>query len=252
MSPTGGPEAGHRSVRPRRGGGQSQLDPQLEALQDEFTVVAWDEPGVGRSSDLPSEGFGLADYAACLAAVVDAVGLGPAHIVGLSWGSTVALELFRSYPEVVTTHPDGRTRRLEGLATGARGRGADGGCSADARCAARGLRPGPSRALRGRTAQGGRPPAAVHGRRSATPQHADRSVDHGRDRPELRPPDHLGTHVARLGGARRALAADFEQAIPNATLVVISGCGHLTKLDRPDEINRAVREFCRRHSPAGD
>lgn len=66
-------------------------------------MVAWDEPGVGRSSDLPSEGFGLADYAACLAAVVDAVGLGPAHIVGLSWGSTVALELFRSYPEVVTT-----------------------------------------------------------------------------------------------------------------------------------------------------
>lgn len=27
--------------------------PQLAVLADEFTVVAWDEPGAGRSSDLP-------------------------------------------------------------------------------------------------------------------------------------------------------------------------------------------------------
>lgn len=77
--------------------------PQIEALQDEFTVVAWDEPGVGQSNDLPTEGFTLAHYAACLAGVVDSVGLGPAHIVGLSWGSTVALELFHRHPEAVTS-----------------------------------------------------------------------------------------------------------------------------------------------------
>jgi pimeloyl-ACP methyl ester carboxylesterase len=40
--------------------------PQL-ALADEFTVVAWDEPGAGRSAGVPAE-FGLADYAHCLAA----------------------------------------------------------------------------------------------------------------------------------------------------------------------------------------
>ena len=34
--------------------------PQLVALADEFTVVAWDEPGAGRSSDVPGH-FGLAD-----------------------------------------------------------------------------------------------------------------------------------------------------------------------------------------------
>jgi pimeloyl-ACP methyl ester carboxylesterase len=43
---------------------------QLAALSDEFTVVAWDEPGAGRSSDVPA-GFGLADYADCLAEVID-------------------------------------------------------------------------------------------------------------------------------------------------------------------------------------
>jgi pimeloyl-ACP methyl ester carboxylesterase len=66
--------------------------PQLTALADEFTVVAWDEPGAGLSDDVPA-GFGLADYAHCLAAVVDALALGPAHVAGLSWGGTVVQEL---------------------------------------------------------------------------------------------------------------------------------------------------------------
>ena len=39
--------------------------PQLASLANEFTVVAWDEPGAGRSSDLPAN-FGLPDYAAAL------------------------------------------------------------------------------------------------------------------------------------------------------------------------------------------
>ena len=68
--------------------------PQL-ALADEFTVVAWDEPGAGGSSDVPAD-FGLPDYARCLAALIDAIGLGPAHVAGLSWGGTVAQELYRS------------------------------------------------------------------------------------------------------------------------------------------------------------
>ena len=46
--------------------------PQLAALADEFTVVAWDEPGAGRSSDLPAD-FALADYANCLAALIEAL-----------------------------------------------------------------------------------------------------------------------------------------------------------------------------------
>jgi pimeloyl-ACP methyl ester carboxylesterase len=60
--------------------------PQVADLADEFTVVAWDEPGAGRSSDVPAD-FGLPDYANCLAALIDAVGLGPAHVAGLSWAA---------------------------------------------------------------------------------------------------------------------------------------------------------------------
>ena len=76
--------------------------PQLAALADEFTVVAWDEPGAGRSSDVPAD-FGLADYADCLAALTAALDLGPAHVAGLSWGGTVVLELYRRHPELVAT-----------------------------------------------------------------------------------------------------------------------------------------------------
>lgn len=45
--------------------------PQLEALSDEFTVIAWDEPGAGGSADVP-DGFGLADCADCLAGMTRA------------------------------------------------------------------------------------------------------------------------------------------------------------------------------------
>lgn len=66
---------------------------QIDDLSDEFTVVAWDAPGAGRSSD-PPETFRLPDYADCLAAFIDAVGLRRPHIWGsrsverLRWNST--------------------------------------------------------------------------------------------------------------------------------------------------------------------
>jgi pimeloyl-ACP methyl ester carboxylesterase len=75
---------------------------QVAALSDEFDVVAWDAPGAGLSPD-PPEGFALADWATCLADFIGALGLGPAHIAGLSWGGLLAQELFRLAPERVRT-----------------------------------------------------------------------------------------------------------------------------------------------------
>jgi pimeloyl-ACP methyl ester carboxylesterase len=81
------------------GDGSTTWRPQLDALSDEFTVIAWDAPGAGRSSD-PPEGFGLAGYADCLAGFVRALGLAQAHIVGLSFGGALALEFSRRHPGV--------------------------------------------------------------------------------------------------------------------------------------------------------
>jgi pimeloyl-ACP methyl ester carboxylesterase len=76
--------------------------PPLDALSDEFTVVAWDVPGCGRSSD-PPETFGLPDYADCLAGFVDTLGLQRPHVLGLSWGGGLALALYRRSPALPRT-----------------------------------------------------------------------------------------------------------------------------------------------------
>lgn len=45
----------------------------------------------------------MPDYAACLASFMDALGLERPHLLGLSWGSTLALELYRQRPDIPRT-----------------------------------------------------------------------------------------------------------------------------------------------------
>ena len=63
------------------GDGPTTWRRQLEGLSDAFTVVAWDAPGAGRSSD-PPESIGMAGYADCLAGFITALGLGEPHMAG--------------------------------------------------------------------------------------------------------------------------------------------------------------------------
>jgi pimeloyl-ACP methyl ester carboxylesterase len=72
---------------------------QLDSLCDEFTVVAWDMPGCGRSAD-PPETFRFSDFADCLATFIGALGLERPHLLGLSFGGALALELYRWYPAI--------------------------------------------------------------------------------------------------------------------------------------------------------
>ena len=72
---------------------------QLDELSDEFTVVAWDTPGCGRSAD-PPETFRLPDFADCLAAFIEEIGLVKPHILGLSFGAGLALEFYHRYPAI--------------------------------------------------------------------------------------------------------------------------------------------------------
>lgn len=84
------------------GDGRATWHGQLEELSEEFTVVAWDAPGSGGSSD-PPESFRLSDYADCLAGFVDALGLDRPHVAGLSFGGGLALELYRRHPTIPAT-----------------------------------------------------------------------------------------------------------------------------------------------------
>ena len=84
------------------GDGRSTWQRQIDDLSDEFTVVAWDGPGAGRSADPPAS-FRMPDYADCLAGFVTALGLGRPHVCGLSFGGALALELYRRHPTIPLT-----------------------------------------------------------------------------------------------------------------------------------------------------
>jgi pimeloyl-ACP methyl ester carboxylesterase len=57
-------------------------------------------PGCGHSSDPPAD-FRIRDYVACLTGFIAGLGLEQTHVLGLSFGTGLALELYRAHPELV-------------------------------------------------------------------------------------------------------------------------------------------------------
>ncbi len=227
--------------------------PQLAALADEFTVLAWDEPGAGRSSDLPAD-FGLADYANCLAALIEVLALGPAHVAGLSWGGTLVLEAYRHHPELVTTlilidTYAGWKGSLSEEEVHARVAGARQMLAAPAEE----FDPTPPRLFAGETPTEFVPlleeiaadvrPETLRAQLLVMAEADQRDL-----LPKIAVPTLLiwGELDAR---SPLSVARQFQEAIPDTKLVVIPGAGHGSNLERPEPLNEAVREFCRRHSP---
>jgi len=224
--------------------------PQLAALADEFTVVAWDEPGAGRSDDPPA-GIGLAGYAHCLGALIDSLALGPAHVAGLSWGGSVVLELYRHHPERVATMiladayagwkgslPAAEVQaRIEGvrkmLAAGER-YDPPGLFSGDPPSEFAGLLEEMTSAVR---------PESLWAQLSVMAQADQRGL-----LPRIAVPTLLiwGDSDTR---SPLSVARQFQDAIPAAELVVIPGAGHVSNLEQPGLFNDALRRFCRDRSP---
>ncbi|HEV2752597.1 MAG TPA: alpha/beta fold hydrolase, partial [Solirubrobacteraceae bacterium] len=207
----------------------------------------------GRSSDVPA-GFGLAAYANCLAALIEAVALGPAHVAGLSWGGTVVQELYRHHPELVAT--------LVLVDTYAGWKGSLPAEEVRARVAGvRQLLAAPTAEL-DPTLPGlfaGKPPAqfvslleeiaaGVRPQSLRTQLLVMAEADQRDLLPRIAVPTLLiwGELDAR---SPLSVARQFEHAIPDTKLVVIPGCGHVSNLERPEQFNEAVREFCRAHPP---
>lgn len=228
--------------------------PQIAALADEFTVVAWDEPGAGRSSDAPTH-FRLADYADCLAALIEALMLAPAHVAGLSWGGTVVQELYRHHPELVAT------MILVDSYAGWKGSLPE----EEVRARVAGVRQmlaAPAAAfdptLPGLFA--GAPPtefAPVLEEMAAAVRPASLEMQlvlmAEADQRDLLP--RIDVPTLLIWGALDArspltIARQFEQAIPDTKLVVIPHCGHVSNLEQPEQFNAAVRHFCHAHGRA--
>ena len=228
--------------------------PQLDALADELTVIAWDQPGSGQSSDPPA-GFGLADYAACLADLVAHVGLGPAHVVGHSWGGTLALELYRVAP--------GQVGSLVLVDAYAGWKGSLPAADVRARVehtrallATAGSSSAENVVLPGVFA-GGTPPAYADLVASLAadvrpgPMADQLVVMAEADLRDLLPT--IAVPTLLLWGeldvrSPMFVAHQMRDAIPGAWLQTYAGAGHTLNLERPEAFNDAVRAFVRSHA----
>ena len=82
--------------------------PFLTGLEPSFDCVIFDNRGMGRSgrAELP---FTVADMAGDAAALLDALGIETAHVVGISMGGAIAQELALAHPERIRTLTLGAT-----------------------------------------------------------------------------------------------------------------------------------------------
>ena len=81
------------------GSSSASFGPQLSGLWPAHRVVAWDAPGYGESPDPPGPP-GLAGYAEAAADVIVHIGQ-PVHLVGVSWGGVIALQMAATFGELL-------------------------------------------------------------------------------------------------------------------------------------------------------
>ena len=219
---------------------------QLEALADQFTVIAWDAPGAGQSSD-PPETFGIVDWADCLAGFLDAAGVYHADIIGLSWGGPGPGVLSAPRRAGAVIGPGRYVRRLEGLASRTGPRGAPGGLLA--RCVAAEFVP---RYLPGMFGKSPPQEARDELARIMTDFHPvgfrlmATALAYA-DTRDLLPKIHVPTLLVWGDADVRSpmtVAHQMRDAIPGARLSVIAGAGHVSNLEEPAQFNAEVREFC--------
>lgn len=231
------------------GDGHATWAAQVEALSDEFTVVAWDAPGAGSSED-PPESFGMDGYADCLAGFLRALRIERAHLVGLSFGAALVLATFHRHRRIATSL---------GLVSGYAGWvGSLGPQEADRRLAASlrtsRLTPGElvaaiAPSLFSPSAEGERVAAFLDSVRASHPRgframarasHPDQS----HVLPEVDVPTLLlyADHDVR---APVSIGEGLHDAIPGSELVVLTGPGHASPVEAPSSVTRELRRFLR-------
>ena len=224
--------------------------PQFDALADGFTVVAWDAPGCGQSDD-PPESFRLPDYADVLAGFLAALELGPAHVLGHSFGGALALELALRHPAapaklVIAGGYAGWAGSLSGedverrlaFALDVAGR-LPGGFDPTSMPGLFSDKMSDEAARRLLTIMSEIRPAATR-----SMAHALAEADLRAALPSIEAPTMLiyGVEDKR---SPPSVARDLHRRIPNSHLVMLPGLGHESALEDPDRFNVEVRAFLR-------
>jgi pimeloyl-ACP methyl ester carboxylesterase len=224
---------------------------QLEGLSDGYDVVAWDTPGCGQSGD-PPEGFRMPDFARCLGTFIHSLGLERPHVLGLSFGSTLALELYRQNPRFPAS-----------LVLASAYAGWSGSLPADVverrlRETVRDLDRSPDQVVAKYNIPGLLTDSAPHelveenaaimsdfhpaGMKAMTRALAEADL---RDILPLIDVPTLLIYGDRDVRSPLSIAEDLNAKIPPSRLVVIPGVGHLCNVQTPERFNSEVRAFLR-------
>lgn len=214
--------------------------PQLDHFGATRRAIAFDYPGYGESDF--RDGATRDDFAAAILAAMDALGIGRAHVCGLSLGGVVAIAMHHAAPtrcaslilaDSFAVHPDGQAIRDRSLSA-----------SSDMRSLAEQRAPlllgaGASEALKSEVIETMAridPDAFVLGaeavwmadQRERVAAIAVPTLVVVGDEDKVTPP---------------ALSEALAHAIPGARLEVIAGAGHIANLDSAAEFNRLVDTF---------
>lgn len=242
--------AGHPLVLLHAGIADARMwDDQIDTFAERFTVVRYDARGFGRSDAAVGRFSPYGDLAALLAEL----GIGRAHLLGLSMGGAVALDAALAYPSLVSALVLAAARP-SGFAPSKQLR--DDWTAVDARVAAGDIDGAVELELRMWVDGPSRSPDAVHPAVRERVRRMDAALfaktDEGEPLP-LDPPAvgrlaEISVPTLILVGAidqpdvlagARALAS----GIPDTRKAVIRDSAHVPNLEHPAEFNRLVLDF---------
>ncbi len=229
--------------------------PQLVHFGQTHRAMAWDARGYGESEDYEGELVFARDFASDLLSTLEVLGVVRVHLVGLSMGGMIAQCFYFAHPDRVAslvladTFPSFRTlgeevvkgflsARIDPLENGA--------TPAD-------LAPASAATLLAPDAEESARTLLLE---SLSNLHTDSYVKTAR---ALAVQDSVGRlediavptlvvsgELDRL--APVSLAREMAARIPGASLALISGAGHISNLERPEQFNRALSAFLSTHS----
>jgi 3-oxoadipate enol-lactonase len=216
---------------------------QLDYFSKKWRAVAIEYTGYGES-DLPAKGLSREELGHSLFGAMDGLGILEAHIVGLSMGGVMALEMVRQQPsrlrsltlaDTFARHPNAMTI-LEGLhrdiSTMTMDEFAKGRVDLI-------LAPDATEALKQEVIE---TMAKIDKRTYYWSTTAVWTADYRKDLPQIQHPTliAIGEHDQLTPVA---LSEELAREISGSKLQVIPKAGHLSNLDNPDFFNRIVSEF---------
>jgi pimeloyl-ACP methyl ester carboxylesterase len=220
---------------------------------DGYRRIVPDLRGMGRS-DAPDLGYGMSIYADDLAALLDTLGVDDVILCGFSMGGYVAFEFLRRWRQRVRALVLVSTRAEADTAEGRRARDAAAALARESGAGAvaesmlgKMLTPAtlkgfPDLGERVRALMAATPVPGIVGALSAM-----------RDRPDsmdLLPTLEKIPALVVVGEEDQLTPPDraraMAKALPDARLVVIPGAAHLTTMEKPEEVTRAIGEFVKK------